>query len=440
MEIYAARPDVAAIVHTHSVHATAWSFLDEPLDTGTEELGAAAGGTVRTAAYAPTGTDEIAAAAASALGDRGAMLLGRHGVVGVGATPAAALARCVVVERQAQLAWLLRSARTRRGARWRDRRAVVMDADALLARSQRPLLLGIGGGGDVVGALATAEACRAYGADPVVGGVTWERRPIDPDPGPRAEAEIEGARRLAPGVMAATGGTRVRESGVVFAESRMAELLGEETVLVDATLGPAALAGGIGGAAGELGADLIVFVDVGGDALAHGDEPGLASPLCDALLLASAARLAESGAPPVLGAVFGIGCDGELTPPEVLERIAEVAAAGGLAGARGLTPRVAARLEAAVEVVPTEASAQALRCFRGEIGATAIRRGRRRVELSPAGALTFYFDPPAALRSAARLAAAVVDARDLEHANEILHERGVYTELDYERDALHTKG
>ena len=158
-----------------------------------------------------------------------------------------------------------------------------------------------------------------------------------------------------------------------------------------------------------------MFVDVGGDALAHGDEPGLASPLCDALLLAAAARLAERaasgeaalGPPPVLGGVFGIGCDGELTPSEVLERLAEVAAAGGLAGARGLTPAVAERLDEAVKVVPTEASAQALRCFRGEIGAAAIRQGRRRVELSPAGALTFYFDPLAALRSAARLAAAV---------------------------------
>jgi hypothetical protein len=315
-------------------------------------------------------------------------------------------------------------------------------------------VIGIGGGGDVVGALATAEACRAHGAEPVVGGVTWERRPIDPDPGPRSESEIEGGRLLAPGVLAASARTRVRESGVTFAESRMAELLGEETVLVDATLGPATLAEGIGAAAAALGADLIVFVDVGGDALAHGDEPGLASPLCDALLLAAAARLAEpTGAeppagsppaaglaapPPILGAIFGVGCDGELTPPEVLARIAEVAAAGGLAGARGLTPAVAARLEEAVGVVPTEASAQALRCFRGEIGPTAIRQGRRSVELSPVGALTFYFDPVAALGSAARLAAAVMDARDLEHGNEILHGLGVYTELDYERDAVHT--
>jgi hypothetical protein len=325
----------------------------------------------------------------------------------------------------------------------------MMDADALLSGARRPLVIGIGGGGDVVGALATAQSCRAHGAEPVVGGVTWERRPIDPNPGPRAEAEIEGARRLAPGVLAANGSTRVRESGVLFAESRMAELLGEETVLVDATLGPAAIADGLDAAARELGADLIVFVDVGGDALAHGDEPGLASPLCDSIMLAAAAHLAkravcahgeepDPAAVPVLGGIFGVGCDGELRPGEVLERIAEVAAAGGYAGARGITPAIAAVLERAVEAVPTEASAQALACFRGGFGEATIRQGRRTVELSPAGALTFYFDVAKAIWSAARLAAAVIDAEDLEHANELLRARGVRTELDYERDAIHT--
>lgn len=109
LAIYAARQDVGAIVHTHSVHATAWSFLEEPLDTGTEELEAVAGGAVLTARFAATGSDEIAAAAAEALGERGAVLLGRHGVVGVGATAADALAVCVVLERQAEVAWLLRS-------------------------------------------------------------------------------------------------------------------------------------------------------------------------------------------------------------------------------------------------------------------------------------------------------------------------------------------
>ena len=106
--IYARRGDVAALVHTHSPHAVAWSFLGEDLDTGTEEIEHYCGGPVRTAPFAPTGTDEIAIAAAEALGDRRAVLLSRHGAVGCGATLAAALDVCAVVEAQAQVAWLLR--------------------------------------------------------------------------------------------------------------------------------------------------------------------------------------------------------------------------------------------------------------------------------------------------------------------------------------------
>src|SRR5207237_7734094 len=73
----------------------------------------------------------------------------------------------------------------------------VIAAEALMSAGRRPLGVGMGGGGDVVGALATAEACRIYhGAAPVLGGVTWERRVIDPQPGPRAMDEIEGGERL----------------------------------------------------------------------------------------------------------------------------------------------------------------------------------------------------------------------------------------------------
>jgi hypothetical protein len=310
----------------------------------------------------------------------------------------------------------------------------VIDAERLLSTARRPLVLGIGGGGDVVGALATAEACRLYhGARPVLGGVSWERRPIDPQPGPRAEAEIEGARPLGEAVLAAGPETQVRDSGVRFAEARMAGFLGEETVLVDLTRGPAAIARGLGAAAAGLRADLVVMVDVGGDVLGHGDEPGLASPLCDAVMLAAGSLLAEAGEVAVLGGIFGIGCDGELTPPEVIDRLAEVAAAGGLAGMRGLTAPVVERLAGAIEQIPTEASAQALRCFAGEHGTATIRRGRRTVQLSPLGAMTIYFEVSAALRSAARLARAVRDAPDLEAANAALGALGVSTELDLER-------
>jgi ribulose-5-phosphate 4-epimerase/fuculose-1-phosphate aldolase len=415
LAVYAGRPDVGAIVHTHSGYATAWSSLAEPLATA-----------VQASEPAPPGSEEIARAAVAALGDRAAALLARHGVLGVGSTPREALAACDAVERQARIAWL------RRG----------LDAHALMAAARRPLVLGIGGGGDVVGALATAELCRLeHGARPVLGGVTWERRPIDPRPGPRPEAEIEGARRLAPAVLAASAATRVAGSGVLFAESRMAGLLGAETVLVDPTLGPRTVAAGVRAAMRQLECDLAVFVDVGGDVLAHGDEPGLGSPLCDAVMLAAAAKLQEAGGPPVLGGVFGVGCDGELTPAEVFRRLDQLGAAGGRAvpPPGRLTAPIAESLEEAVNAVPTEASAMALRAYRGESGAMSIRDGRRTVQLTPEAANTYFFDPGVALASVACLAAAVVDAAGLEAANEALNALGVRTELDFERDVLHTR-
>jgi|tagenome__1003787_1003787.scaffolds.fasta_scaffold20976880_5 hypothetical protein len=301
-----------------------------------------------------------------------------------------------------------------------------------LVTAKRPLVLGIGGGGDVVGALGVAEHCRLFhGANPIVGGVSWERSAVDPEPGPRRSAEIENALEIAPGVLAASGETVIRDRDIPFAESRVAGLLGVQTVLVDVTLGPRALADGIEAAARSMGCDLIVFLDVGGDALAHGDEQGLGSPLCDAVMLAAADLLAEREVP-VLGAVFGTGCDGELTPAEVLERLAEVGIAGGLAGAIGLTPEVAALLEQAVDSVPTEASAQAVAAFRGVSGTVPIRDGRRTVRLSPLATVTFFFLVPAAVRSAARLALAVRDAADLDEANAILRSLDVRTELDWE--------
>jgi hypothetical protein len=294
-------------------------------------------------------------------------------------------------------------------------------------------VLGIGGGGDVVGALATARLCEQLGTRAILGGIAWERLPIDPHPGPRALAEVIDAEPLAPAVALAGASTRTG-AGATFAEAHVARLLGEQTVLVDVLPGPQEIAAGLAEAVEKLGARLIVGVDVGGDVLGDGTEPGLASPLCDAVMLAAANLMARRGLP-MLGAVFGPSCDGELTIDELLDRLAALASAGGLAGAWGMTPEIVDELAAVAREVPTEASAQAIRCARGEVGWTTIRRGRRKVFLSPLGALTFYFDPAVAVETVAPLARAVIDADDLEHANDLLHRLGVRTELDFERSA-----
>ncbi len=292
------------------------------------------------------------------------------------------------------------------------------------------LVLGIGGGGDVIGSLAVARRCEELGTPFVVGGVAWERLPIDPKPGPRPVSEIREADPLGNHAVLARAETSTPE-GVRFSESHVAGHLRTPTVLIDITDGPEGAAEGIGAAAGLLGCDLVVYVDIGGDAIAAGPEPGLGSPLCDAVMLAAGQRLGSrlDGALAVLGA----GCDGELTVDEVLARVAELAAAGAWIGSSGVTPAIADEIARAAEPTGTEASLQVVRCARGERGEAEIRGGRRTVALSPLGALCFYFDLDRAV-ALLPLASAVGGATRLEEARDALRALGVSTELDYERE------
>jgi hypothetical protein len=291
----------------------------------------------------------------------------------------------------------------------------------------------MGGGGDVVGSLAIARFCEGLGTPFALGGIAWERIVVDPRPGPRPLAEIAGGRRLGEHAVLANGETSTAD-GVPFSEALMARHLGEPTVLIDVTGGPAGVAAGLGASASELDCDLVVLADVGGDVLATGSEPGLASPLCDAVVLAGALELAAGGGPRPLLAVIGAGCDGELTPTEVVERLAAGARAGALMGAWGLTPAVADELEVAASASYTEASMQVVRCARGEIGEVPIRGGRRTVHLGPVGAITFFLNPLAGLEATAPLAAAVGETMGIEPARERLEALGIRTELDYERE------
>jgi hypothetical protein len=310
-----------------------------------------------------------------------------------------------------------------------------------LRDADRALLIGMGGGGDVVGALGVSDLIDGLGTEWILGGVAWERSPIDPRPGPRTLEEIRGGRPCGSAAVLTEGGTTSID-GVEFSESKMAAHLGKPVLLLDITTGPAALATGLAEAATELSCDAIVLIDVGGDVLAHGHEPGLASPLCDAVVLAAGMILARSAdrnadeqrwGGDLIAAVYGPGCDGELTPDEVLERITELQSADALLGAWGLTPEGCRLVERAAEVVPTEASLMAVRCARGERGTVEIRSGRRTVELTPLGALTFFFEPLAAASSALPLATAVTPATSLEEAHDALMGMEIRTELDLER-------
>jgi hypothetical protein len=280
--------------------------------------------------------------------------------------------------------------------------------------------------------LATARFLEFCGLQFVLGGLSWERRVFDPLPGPRMLREVENVRVLHQYVWMANGQSRTK-SGVYFAESRMAAYLEEEVLLVDINGGVNGVVAGVERAVEELNANLLVGLDVGGDSLATGTEPGLRSPLADSVMLAAFAELDKRGYRTVWG-VFGYGSDGELTIDEIEAGLSKLSGAGGLLGAWSLTPRTAAELEEVIKRVPTEASAVPVQSFRGAWGETMIRGGSRRVKLTPLTALTFFVSATKLFDTLSRPAQAVRGSSSLDAANEALHAIGINTELDSERD------
>ncbi|HEU4340227.1 MAG TPA: DUF1152 domain-containing protein [Candidatus Binatia bacterium] len=302
----------------------------------------------------------------------------------------------------------------------------------LIRASTRALVIGVGGGGDVVGALAAARFLEFCGLQFVLGGLSWERSVFDPIPGPRMLSEVENVRVLHQYAWMANPQTRTT-TGVYFAESRMAAVQGEEVLLLDIDGGAQGVIDGIEVASKEFNIDLLVGLDVGGDSLAAGGEPGLRSPLADSIMLAAFAELEKRGRRTLWG-VFGYGSDGELTVAEIELALSKLAGAHGLLGCWSLTPRISQELEEVIKTVPTEASAIPVRCFRGAWGATKIRSDQRSVKLTPLTALTFFVSTTKLFQTLSRPAQAVSHSSSLEQANAALHAIGIKTELDLERE------
>lgn len=100
--VYRARPDVGAIVHTHSPWATAVSCARRDVPPFHYMMVGTGDGTLRCAPYDPPGSERLAAGVVDALGQRAACLLANHGVVATGKDLAAAEGMAREVEALAQ--------------------------------------------------------------------------------------------------------------------------------------------------------------------------------------------------------------------------------------------------------------------------------------------------------------------------------------------------
>lgn len=97
-DILQARPDLNAVVHTHSTHATALSVMGRDIPPIHYAIAAAGGPSIRCAPYAIFGSQELADAVLEALDGRRACLMAHHGVIAAHVSIARALALAVTVE------------------------------------------------------------------------------------------------------------------------------------------------------------------------------------------------------------------------------------------------------------------------------------------------------------------------------------------------------
>jgi L-fuculose-phosphate aldolase len=98
LDILRNRPDVNAIVHTHSTHATALAMHGRGIGGHHYMVAMAGGPDIRCAPYATFGSQQLSDNALVALQGRRACLLAHHGVISTGVDLASALQLAVQVE------------------------------------------------------------------------------------------------------------------------------------------------------------------------------------------------------------------------------------------------------------------------------------------------------------------------------------------------------
>jgi L-fuculose-phosphate aldolase len=101
--IYKARKNVNAVMHTHSVYASAVSVAGQDIPPILEDQVAFLGGAIKLAGHAPSGSKDLIRYTLSALENRNAVLLPNHGAVSTGKTLKDAFTASELTEKTARI-------------------------------------------------------------------------------------------------------------------------------------------------------------------------------------------------------------------------------------------------------------------------------------------------------------------------------------------------
>jgi len=282
------------------------------------------------------------------------------------------------------------------------------------------LLVAAGGGGDAITA-SVLPAVLHLVEPPIILTYSWDRLITDPLPGPRVPSDFTGLRRPHSHVLeVVTTTAAIPPAGSSLPQ--LAKHLPARLLLLDPSGGAIGMAAQVDAAADLDNADRVGLVDVGGDVLTRGNEPGLRSPLADLLALAACTRTGR----PCQVLVIGPGIDGELGEAAVLERLAD------LDGSR-IATLDAKTFRPVCDVFawhPSEASGLVAAAAHGIRGNVEVRDAGDHVRLTDNTPVVFSVDAYKA--AAASPAAGLGSTTTLAEAAQITKDLTGISEIDYE--------
>ncbi|MFE0173807.1 DUF1152 domain-containing protein [Streptomyces sp. NPDC059002] len=291
------------------------------------------------------------------------------------------------------------------------------------------LIVAAGGGGDAVAAAMLHTALYGDDGEPaLILTYSWDRLLVDPVPGPRSPADFIGLRQLTEHVWAVPGSATLKPPCAATLP-RLAAELPHTFALIDPYAGTRGITRQLNELTAHFAPETIDLLDVGGDILAHGDEPTLRSPLADALTLAACTRAMASTQMRLL--VAGPGLDGELPPDILHDRLGPLVTK--------LTREHSQAITSVLRWHPSEATALLVATALGARGVCEVRDAGLPVPLTDEGPAVHRVDLATAF-SNNRLAQAVADTTTLTEAEERCRNICGISEIDYERAKAHRLG
>lgn len=300
----------------------------------------------------------------------------------------------------------------------------------------KALLIGIGGGGDIIQGIPVKNYLKLLGVKEVyLAGVSCEWWPFDTAgpydyimaPTVYDVTELKNAEILAPNVARVNKDTRYKDKEI--AEGKVSGIFNEDTYVLGVKNGVLNLVNGLNEFIKKEGIDLVVGMDVGSDSFYSGEteltQPK--TPMVDFISLSTLTKLTV----PAVYALAGYGCDGELEIEDLDRNVSKVMKAGGFLGAYGLTQQDVADMERACEAFPDPVEKWPCVAAKGDFGKKNMKLmdvWGVNVKLMPITAVTMFFDPHVLVNEVAKYCKELTETKSIKDAEEILIKHNVVPE------------